>query len=151
MELMNDNITPIEVRYARGVELMITMYKDIINHLHPIYRRFFDLLQHSQVPVLFHCTAGKDRTGIASALILTALGVDKTTIISDYLLTNDCLTGKYDNLRQYGRFVEFFETVRVEYLEAAFSEIDKNFGGMDSYLKNQLAVDVDLLRTMYLE
>ncbi|MBR6041417.1 MAG: tyrosine-protein phosphatase [Paludibacteraceae bacterium] len=151
MELMNDNITPIEVRYARGVELMITMYKDIINHLHLIYRRFFDLLQHSQVPVLFHCTAGKDRTGIASALILTALGVDKTTIISDYLLTNDCLTGKYDNLRQYGRFVEFFETVRVEYLEAAFSEIDKNFGGMDSYLKNQLAVDVDLLRTMYLE
>lgn len=67
------------------------------------------------------------------------------------MLTNDCLIGKYENLRQYGRFVEFFETVRIEYLEAAFSEIDKNFGGIENYMKNQLAVDVDLLRTLYLE
>lgn len=151
MELMNDKVTPSDVLFGRGIELMTNMYKDIVNNLYPIYRQFFDLLQQSKVPVLFHCTAGKDRTGIASALILSALGIDRITIQNDYLLTNERLTGKYGNLTQYGRLVEFFECVRPEYLATAFSEIDKNFGGIERYLKNQLNVDVESFQRLYLE
>lgn len=151
MELMNDKVTPSDVLYNKGIDLMKSMYLDIINELHPVYRKFFELLQNSQVPVLFHCTAGKDRTGIASALILSALGIDRKTITEDYLLTNQCLVGKYGNLEQYGRLVDFFEKVNHEYLDTAFSEIDKNYGGIDSYLKNELNVDVDHFKHLYLE
>ena len=53
------------------------------------YRRLFDLLlQGDASPLLFHCTAGKDRTGFGAALVLTALGVDEELVLEDYLATN---------------------------------------------------------------
>ena len=55
----------------------------------PTYRTFFEiLLKESHYPLLYHCTAGKDRTGFATFLLLSALGVDRSIIIKDYLLTN---------------------------------------------------------------
>ena len=54
------------------------------------YAAFFRVLLESEGrPVLFHCTQGKDRTGVAALLLLTALGVDEDTILRDYLLTNE--------------------------------------------------------------
>jgi len=58
------------------------------------YTQFFRVLLRSEgKPVLFHCTQGKDRTGVAALLLLTALGIDDDSIMRDYLLTNE-FTGK---------------------------------------------------------
>ncbi len=53
------------------------------------YSRMFDEILRKKVPILFHCSAGKDRTGVGAYLILIALGVDKETAIRDYMLTNE--------------------------------------------------------------
>jgi protein-tyrosine phosphatase len=58
------------------------------DHL-PRYRALFDLMsQEGRLPLLFHCSAGKDRTGFGAALLLTALGVPRETVVADYLATN---------------------------------------------------------------
>ena len=57
----------------------------------PRFAEFFDLLLASPEPTVFHCTAGKDRTGVAAALLLHALGATREEILRDYLLTNERL------------------------------------------------------------
>lgn len=151
MELMADKVTPKDILYKKGIELMTTMYTDIVNHFHPVYRQFFNLIQNQEVPILFHCTAGKDRTGLAAALLLTALGIDKQTIYQDYLMTNECLKGKYSNLGNYGDLVDFFQTVRIDYLDAVYNIMNNNFGGVQSYLTHELDIDIPLIRHLYLE
>ena len=65
------------------------------------YREFFKILLESKGAVLWHCTSGKDRTGLAAMLILTALGVDEDTIIQDYLLTNKYNSERIQKTRKY--------------------------------------------------
>ena len=62
----------------------------------PAYRALFGAIRAGQTPILFHCTAGKDRTGVAAALILKALGVSREDIVEDYLLTSsaECWSGR---------------------------------------------------------
>ncbi len=151
MALMNDKVNTPDVVYSRGVELMKTMYLSIVTDFRHIYKEFFKLIQNQEVPILFHCTAGKDRTGIAAALLLSALNVDRDVILKDYLMTNELLVGKYANLGQYGPLVDFFQTVRPDYLYAAFDLIERKFGGMNAYLTNELGVDIKLMQDLYLE
>lgn len=151
MALMNDKVNTPDVVYSRGVELMKTMYLSIVSDFRHIYKEFFKLIQNQEVPILFHCAAGKDRTGIAAALLLSALNVDRDVILKDYLMTNELLVGKYANLGQYGPLVDFFQTVRPDYLYAAFDLIERKFGGMNAYLTNELGVDIKLMQDLYLE
>ena len=60
------------------------------------YIEMFDVIKKKETPILFHCTAGKDRTGIAAVLILILLGVDEETALDDYELTNDYRTAAID-------------------------------------------------------
>ena len=63
-------------------------YRDFVNHNAATFGRFLKHLSEKPTPQVFHCTAGKDRTGFAAALLLSALEVDRATIEHDYLLTN---------------------------------------------------------------
>lgn len=68
---------------------------------HEAYTRFFEILLQSEgKPVLFHCTQGKDRTGVAGMLLLTALGFDEETAVREYMLTNGCMQRQLDGLTQ---------------------------------------------------
>ena len=59
------------------------------------YKVFFSRIEDpNNLPTVMHCSAGKDRTGWASAAVLTALGVPKSTVMADYLLSNDYLQAK---------------------------------------------------------
>jgi protein-tyrosine phosphatase len=93
------------------------------------------------------CDAGKDRAGFAAAMFLSALGIDKETIIQDYLLSGIYVEEKYAS---YVNLAPVF-TVYREYIEAAFDTIDKEYGGIDSYLSNELGVDLELMRGIYVE
>jgi protein-tyrosine phosphatase len=116
------------------------------------YRILFRLLaDREKPPLLFHCSAGKDRTGLAAALILSALGVDREAVIQDYLLSAECLRGKYDAFLEENPSAEPFMTVRRNFISAALEAIDRGMGGMDHYLRETLGADIEGLRRLYLE
>jgi protein-tyrosine phosphatase len=66
-------------------------YPRILAQFNGQYRRMFAELLAGHAPLAFNCSAGKDRTGIGAALLLTALGVPRETVIADYLLSNQTL------------------------------------------------------------
>ncbi len=106
------------------------------------YRAMFDLLVDGQTPLLFHCTAGKDRTGVGAALIFAALGVDRAVIRQDYLATNRiwqpdaALAG---HLTPSAR--KAMLSADLAYLDAAFSAIDAAYPDMDAYFEDRLGLD----------
>lgn len=99
------------------------------------------LLENNEDGIYFHCSAGKDRTGLVVAIILTVLGYDKKTIYDDYLLTNK--SALYHRMiarknipdkKMRNIFNHYFEA-RREYLDESFKEIDKLYGSVDNFLK----------------
>jgi protein-tyrosine phosphatase len=113
------------------------------------YRTLFRRLEREEfVPLLFHCTAGKDRTGVAAALILLALGVPEETIMQDYLLTAVYTHERVEKNLMAVRFASQFRTdldevrpimsVRREFLQAAFDGIHDEYGSVDRYMEQAL-------------
>ena len=108
------------------------------------YRQFLLLLSDKQnLPCLFHCTAGKDRTGFATALVLLLMGADCDLIMSDYLRTNDeeadpQLMKEFNAMSdQTKKDVQPLITAREEYMTISLNEIEK-LGGIEAYCLNQL-------------
>lgn len=108
------------------------------------YRPFIQLVSNpEQLPLVYHCTAGKDRTGFATALILSALGVDRETIMQDFLMSNYYRRG-YKNFRMNFVWLVGLDRevlsplmeVRQSYLEAAFHTIDSLYGDTDTFLES---------------
>jgi protein-tyrosine phosphatase len=106
--------------------------------------RFADLFNHllaSDTPLVFHCTAGKDRTGFAAALILMALGVPRPVVMQDYLLTNELL--RIESAPAYGvprEVMQVLWRVQEDFLDAALHAVDADHGGVEKYLKTALGV-----------
>lgn len=115
------------------------------------YKEFFRLLQDGNyLPLSFHCSAGKDRTGVATMLILSALDVDKETIMDDYLLSVKLVEKKYADYVKMIKVIAPLVTVDKEYLDAAYSKIDEKYGSMTKFLTETLGVDIQKMKEMYL-
>lgn len=115
------------------------------------YREFFEALQtKSEVPLLFHCTAGKDRTGMGAALFLYALGVDEDVIFNDYLSSNVYLEPKYAAMKEKYPELSGMLSVKKEYLQAGIDEIVKTNGSVEKFLKDMLNVDLAKMREQFL-
>ncbi|MCP3759626.1 tyrosine-protein phosphatase [Streptomyces sp. TBY4] len=96
--------------------------------------------------VLFHCTAGKDRTGWANASLLTALGVPSETVMADYLASNDYRKAANDAILSHlpaaqAAVYKPLLDVRPEYLNAGYEEVRAKFGSFDAYLEDGLGID----------
>lgn len=116
------------------------------------YREFFRLLHgENNIPLVFHCSAGKDRTGMGAALILSALGVDEDIIMQDYLLSNKYIISKYSSYIGANPELEPLFSVRSEYLRAGLDKIKEEYGSVENFLTDRLGVDIDSFRKMYLE
>lgn len=125
------------------------------------YRRMFAELVAGRAPLAFNCSAGKDRTGIAAALILTALGVPYATVTEDYLLSNryfDPRRGASGTVAD-DRTAAFMKRLPPDalqalmgvdrrYLDAAFATMQAQPGGLDGYMRDQLGLDAAALRTL---
>jgi protein-tyrosine phosphatase len=105
------------------------------------YQKMFERIEDpANLPTVLHCTGGKDRTGWASAAILTALGVPKATVMQDYLLSNDNLKEKNDKTLAATAalidrsLIEPLIGVRKEYLDASFTEVKDKYKTFDKYL-----------------
>jgi protein-tyrosine phosphatase len=134
----------------------------------PQYRQAFQKILASDLPVLWHCSAGKDRTGVFSALMLTLLGVPRKTVFEDYELTNRYY---FDERRlpmmaagirgmMHLDFDVDPEILRPalraepEYIQAAFGAVEANYGTFDRYRREALGISdeqVRVLRKRYLE
>jgi protein-tyrosine phosphatase len=104
-----------------------------------------------ELPLLFHCAAGKDRTGWLAAVVLSVLDVDQDAILADYLRTNDhnestvqfvvsLLDGKVNDPQVIVPMLE----ARPAYLAAAFDEAERIYGGLAGYLREGLGVTDEL-------
>ncbi len=129
------------------------------------YARFLDiLLQQEEGAVLWHCSMGKDRVGVGTALLLCALGVPRETIMEDYLRTNRYLE---EDLQHMIRLLETkmivdnetmdkikaLYRVKEEYLEAVFEAIEQDYGSEEVFMRKALYLTpkaIEALRKKYL-
>lgn len=127
------------------------------------YKPVFDALLklNKDSALLFHCTAGKDRTGIVAALILYALGVDGDTIMLDYLATNEYRRAENAKLipaiaKGYGiseRVATNMMAASEEYLLAAYNALLQQYGSVDTFLEKEMGLDkekLEKLKALYL-
>jgi protein-tyrosine phosphatase len=116
------------------------------------FRIFFAIVQNNlSAPLIFHCSAGKDRTGMAAALVLYSLGVDEQSIMEDYLSSKIYLSDKYDAfIAKYPRAESIF-TVKRMFLQAGINQIKRDHGSVMNYLTKVLKVDIVRMRRLYLQ
>jgi protein-tyrosine phosphatase len=140
---------------ADAMEVMRDSYRGYVQENTPRFRAPFGHLLEDRAPLVIHCTAGKDRTGFACALILHALGVPDDIIAEDYLLTNrfyrrdpNSSTDLPDDVRQA------IGSVEVSFLAAGFDAVRADYGDLESYFNDGLhlgAQECLQLKARYLE
>lgn len=130
---------------------MEAAYRSFVTRFRDQYATMMRRIQDpAQLPSILHCTAGKDRAGFASAVVLLALGVSEEDVIEDYLLTNEYRGGYnrfilrvvplYSLLRTSADDLAPLLEARESYIRAAFDEIHRDYGSVDAYLTEGLGV-----------
>lgn len=119
------------------------------------YHRLFTRIADADAPVLFHCTAGKDRTGWAAASLLCLLGVDEELIVADHLRSNEPAREAFSPyLRQFAELggdpalLEPAFLVAPSYLRAAFDAVSSTYGSIECYFDQGLDVGPDARRAL---
>lgn len=142
-------------------DAMIALYQGLPRRMHERLRGFLTCIADGDVPLIVHCAAGKDRTGFAIAVLLLAVGVPRETVIEDYLLTND--VSDFESFIRSRESTEFgladanhpllampkeqrrvLLSAQPEFLSAALDQIDREFGGLDSYIDGTLRIDASV-------
>jgi protein-tyrosine phosphatase len=142
---------------------MAAAYPRLLVQFNGQYRRMFSELLAGHAPLAFNCSAGKDRTGIAAALLLTALGSPRETVVADYMLSNQTLdpaklmAGRAMASSPFAALppeaLKLLVGVDRSYIEAALAVVEGHKGGTAGYLKDELGlgpVELARLRKLYL-
>lgn len=166
MEMMPSD--PAKLAASGGGEL----YGEMPGFLAPHVRLVFNRLLGDRGPIVYNCSAGQDRTGLVSALVLSALGVPRETILEDYHLSTAMRRPEFEMPRldpaahgdnpvvkmfaghQGSRPKPLKMADGTAYLTYAFAAIDKKWGSVDAYLEKEAGVsaqDIAALRATYLE
>ena len=150
-------------KYLKSDSFMMSFYT-VLTPFKDRYTPLFDSLLSNKIasPMLFHCTAGKDRTGIAAALILYALGVDEQTIFEDYEATN--YYRRNENAKTITQMTKYYGLdektasnlmgAKKEYIAATFDTIRAKYGSIDAYLQKELGLNtskINKLKKAYTE
>lgn len=133
-------------------------------YTHEMYAQFMRICVESEGAVYWHCTQGKDRTGLAAAFVLSALGADRETIMMDYSISQEFYE---DEVAEFNKallaegattedlmVVKTFIGANADYFSQSLDLIDINYGSMQQFLHNQLQLsddDIAILRQKYLE
>ncbi len=146
-------------------EFLVEGNRLFATQFYPLYAQMFArITQRENLPVVVHCTAGKDRAGFAAALILRVLGVPMETVYEDYLLTNVYTADKIERTLAMARVASLFQVdgdqlrsimgAERRFLQAAFEEIDKRYGSFENYRRDALGIsdtEQEAFREMALE
>jgi protein-tyrosine phosphatase len=151
--MLIEDPTPAGVR-----RMMLATYEALPAAAAPLLPQLFARLANDQLPALIHCSAGKDRTGFICACIQHALGVDRETILKEYLairehLAADAMASRIaEHLRALvgdaaaERMVKVLSDVDADYLDAAFAVIDREHGSLARYLSAAGVTDETVTR-----
>jgi len=139
-------VASLRAELARGtltapvaLDIMRESYRNYVRHNTHSFRNLFGHLLEDSTPLVIHCTAGKDRTGFASALILHALGVPDDVIAEDYLLTNTYYKRDVSSAADLPADVlNAIGSVEASYLAAAFEAVGSEYGDLETYLRDGL-------------
>lgn len=136
---------------------MIQFYRTIAQDHAESYRNMFSALAAGKTPLAFNCTAGKDRAGTGAALLLTALGVPRETVIADYALSDQLVDYRERLVEDSGEGSSFSALSKVPYelvepllrsdpayLEAAFASLEEQFGSVDAFIEEELGVTPEM-------
>ncbi|KHK88954.1 tyrosine-protein phosphatase [Novosphingobium malaysiense] len=137
---------------AEVKSLMLQQYRGFAETHAPLYKLVFEQLAAGKTPLLFHCTAGKDRTGAAAALLLAALAVPREYIMRDYLLTNAFnpvhaawvggnVPGSQTTDPARREAIMAMMVSQEQYLGAMFDALTAQFGTVERYLDEALGFD----------
>lgn len=149
---------------AQGLLPLNDAYRNILLN-NAAYHFLVRCMVENRTPILFHCTAGKDRTGMAAVLILLLLGVDRKTAVADYALTNvyrkdkiDAFIAKFSVLTAHrpelADFVAHIEGVNPAMAEQAIDAVLEKYGTLDRYFAAEYCLDTQAIRELrdfYLE
>lgn len=154
-------------RDAAATDYMKYIYGSLITSVSAAngYRRFFKvLLENDRGAVLWHCSAGKDRAGTATVLLMEALGIPSDIIAEDYLLSNRYISAEAEKavnsiakMTSDDRAISFvrgISTVSPEYIKTIYETVHRLYGSMQEYLREVMELDsekIELLRHMYLK
>ena len=143
---------------AHTVELMQQTYRSFIHDNAAQFAQFFEMLLDSDAPIVFHCTAGKDRTGWAATLLLMTLGVPRDVVLRDYLLTNQYYHRPAEARAAASHIPEavlnVLWKVQEPFLTASLDPVLQDYGSVPAYVAQVLGVDAKAqakLAQMYLE
>ncbi|HYD10575.1 MAG TPA: tyrosine-protein phosphatase [Acidimicrobiales bacterium] len=144
-------------------QFVVDLYTGMLTDAAPVFGGVLSALaDDGGLPALFHCMAGKDRTGLVSALLLTVLGVDRETVLDDYCLTNEYRSNRRieemrPSIEAAGVDVEKvrpFLSARRPVLTDTLSWIDATHGGVEAYLTGPAGMSpstLDVLRARLLD
>jgi protein-tyrosine phosphatase len=144
---------------AKGLEtILIGDYVRMVDGHQADFNRFLHIIATTgHLPLVYHCAAGKDRTGLATVFLLNALGVDISEIWTDYMATNlylaefaERVVRKLTANGQNGEILRPLLDVRREYLQAALDRIDEGYNGLDAFVRDVLKADTVQLQNKYL-
>jgi protein-tyrosine phosphatase len=136
---------------AEAVTTMKQIYCDMVtlpSSKTALKQLYTTLAQSGSTPAVLHCSSGKDRTGWATAALLSILGVPKETIIKDFVRSNDYILPM--NKKVIDDFIKAggepgippaIIGVKAEYLEASFKEVQRIYGSMERYFSEGLSID----------
>lgn len=159
-ETIGDSLYMKEMSKKMKDSSFILSFYNNISPFRDRYKPLFDSLLSfkGKKAIVFHCTAGKDRTGIAAALILYALGVDKKTILDDYEATN--YYRKDANEKTINQLQKFYGidlqsannlmTANRAYLESTFKTIENQYGSVESYFDKIMGLNKNKIRSLRL-
>ena len=126
---------------AETMEMMRESYRNYVRRNTPSFRALFAHLIEDRAPLVIHCTAGKDRTGFAAALILHALGVPDDLIGEDYLLTNRYYRRDlYAGTELPDDVVTVLTSVEASFLAASFDAVRADYGDLATYFAEGLGL-----------
>lgn len=158
----------VEHSFSKAVQTIASrMYTDrVINEYTQVqYAAFMQMITSTtEGAVYWHCSQGKDRTGLGAAFLLAALGADRETIMMDYAISDEIYRGLVETLtdkviaagggEEEIKVIRTFIGVYPPYFEDALDLIDREYGSLQDYLRNQLLTsdkDIEILRERYLE
>lgn len=146
-EVLKGKITPVQAD-----SLVMEFYKLYMTVNPSLVKGVMEDVFESEDAVLFHCSAGKDRTGMMGALILSILDVDRETIISEYMLSNNYRKQEVEKLLKLAKVgkiiypkvnyqvIENFSWIKPIYIEAMFKGIEQKYGSVENYITEELGI-----------